>query len=478
MSLSCTVSSVAVVIAVALVMATAGCSSSETASTAGTGALQAYTDPGNLFTLEKPASWTVAVGDDVQVKDTAAGGARVVFRPLFLSGSYRSLTAPAIANYLVGQDAKRVTGFTIASARETTDGSMVEVVANYSRSGVPMTGVYTIFVDSPYAMFTGYEASAATFARDEAVMRSIAASYTPRQSTRTGAPTSTTARSSLGPLQEAQLGGGVTMKVPSGWTPQVFPYCAGLIAADPQNTRGVVFLNSLHKDPAAALPPGVSPEDYLTIYLPRDFETVSDVRILSYEETDLSALNTGGITAKAMRIAFMNSGTPTTGSFMVGTSTGGGYFTPIEYLWGIYAPTTSWEADAPVLLESFYSIDYSQATIAGCKQILASAWGAGSRSGGSGGGSTSDAREQQLKEWYAKQEGEDIFMEKFTDFTLNRDRVYNPETDQVYTVDQNFYQYYDTHRDQYKQQNLQQLTDTQFRSHVALDGNLHIEPNA
>jgi hypothetical protein len=26
-------------------------------------------------------------------------------------------------------------------------------------------------------------------------------------------------------------------------------------------------------------------------------------------------------------------------------------------------------------------------------------------------------------------------MEKFTDYTLNRDRVYNPETDQVYTVD-------------------------------------------
>ena len=71
----------------------------------------------------------------------------------------------------------------------------------------------------------------------------------------------------------------------------------------------------------------------------------------------------------------MNSGTPTTGSFMVGTSTGGGYFTPIEYLWGIYAPTASWEEDAPVLLESFYSIDYSEATLAGYRQILASAGG-------------------------------------------------------------------------------------------------------
>lgn len=457
-------------------MATGGCSSSETQTTS-TGALQAYTDASNLFMLEKPASWTVTVGDDVQVKDTAAGGARVVFRPLFLSGAYRSLTAGAIANYLVGQDAKQVNGFAVSSARETTDGSMVEIVADYTRSGVPMTGVYTVFVDSPYAMFTGYEASRATFSRDEPVMRSIAASYTPRQTLGTGAVTPTAVGSSLGTLREAQLSGGVTMRVPDGWTPQVFPYCAGLIAADPQNTRGVVFLNSLHKEPGTTLPSGVTPEEYLTTYLPRDFSTVSNVHILSYENTDLSALNTGSVTARAMRISFDNGGTPTTGSFMVGTSQGGGYMTPIEYLWGIYAPTASWEADAPLLLESFYSIDYSEATIAGCKNVLAASWGAGSRSGGSSGSPGSDARDQQLKDWYAKQEGEDIFMEKFSDYTLNRDRVYNPETDQVYTVDQNFYQYYDTHREQFKQQNMQQLTDAQFRSHVALDGNLHIEPN-
>ena len=93
------------------------------------------------------------------MKDAWQTRARVVFRPLFLSGSYRSLTAPMIANYLVGQDAKRVSGFTVTSVSETTDGSMIEIVATYDRSGIPMTGVYTVFVKSPYAMFTGYEAS-------------------------------------------------------------------------------------------------------------------------------------------------------------------------------------------------------------------------------------------------------------------------------------------------------------------------------
>lgn len=90
------------VVAVVLVMAAAGCSSPATDSAAGPGTLQAYTDSGKLFSLAKPASWTFTAREDVQVKEPAAGGARVVFRPLFLSGSYRSLTAPAIANYLVG----------------------------------------------------------------------------------------------------------------------------------------------------------------------------------------------------------------------------------------------------------------------------------------------------------------------------------------------------------------------------------------
>jgi hypothetical protein len=51
-----------------------------------------------------------------------------------------------------------------------------------------------------------------------------------------------------------------------------------------------------------------------------------------------------------------------------------------------------------------------------------------------------------------------------SDFILNRDRVYNPKTEEVYHVNQNFYQYYDT------------LTGEQFRTHVPLEGNLPILP--
>lgn len=82
-----------------------------------------------------------------------------------------------------------------------------------------------------------------------------------------------------------------------------------------------------------------------------------------------------------------------------------------------------------------------------------------------------------MNDWYTKQEREDIFLEKFSDYTLNRDRVFNPETNEVYHVDQNFYQYYDTHREEDRQQNMVPLTEAQFRTHVPLDGTLHVEPN-
>ncbi len=120
-----------------VVLVTAGCTSSTSqGGTTGNGALQTYSDPNHLFSVQKPSSWTVSLGDDVQVK-APADAARVVFRPLFLSGSYREATAPAIANYLVGQDAQRVSGFAITSVREATDGSMLEIVASYDRSGHP-----------------------------------------------------------------------------------------------------------------------------------------------------------------------------------------------------------------------------------------------------------------------------------------------------------------------------------------------------
>ena len=98
------------------------------------------------------------------------------------------------------------------------------------------------------------------------------------------------------------------------------------------------------------LPQGITPERYVTDYMAQDFSVggnrVSDVKILFYENADISALNTGGITAKSMRISYLSNGVLCTGSFTVATYQTG-VSTAVAYLWGIYSTSDKFYADAP-----------------------------------------------------------------------------------------------------------------------------------
>jgi len=438
--------------------------------------LTTHTDPTYYFSIKKPAHWSVTVGDAIVVADPAAYGAtHVRIQPLILSGAFRSMNAEAIANYLVGGAIAEYEQVEFESVRETSDRMMLELVTLFTDDGMAKKGVHTIFVESPYAIYTSYETSEEDFSELEGLLRTIASSYVqntpPDDATGSG-----TTQSTIGPLHETAQEGKVKMRVPDGWKVTVLAGCTGLIAEDTANpARGVLFLNFLHADLNTGLPPGVTPEKYLTDYLPQDFTTVTAMKMLHYEDVDMSSLSAGvSSEVKAMRASFKNQGVPAMGSFTIGTRQIGGYYTTIDYLWGIYAPADQFEVDAPILLEIFNSIDYRESFLGECRRALEQSWGG---TGSSAGGTSGDAlREQRLNEWYERQEKDDIFMEGYSDFILNRDRVYNPETDEVYHVNQNFYQYYDTHREQYKQKYMVPLTEEQFRTHVPLDGNLHIHP--
>lgn len=161
------------------------------------------------------------------------------------------------------------------------------------------------------------------------------------------------------------------IRIPDSWSVQVFPGCVGLMASEADNSRGVVFLNGIHSDLQTGLPPGVTPEDYLTLYMPQDFTTISDMRFLQYEVIDVSFLSAGDPNAvKAMRCSFANQGVPSIGSFTIGTRQIGGYYTTVDYLWGVYSTADQFEIDAPVLVEIITSIDYSEASLAQCRAVL------------------------------------------------------------------------------------------------------------
>jgi len=263
----------------------------------------------------------------------------------------------------------------------------------------------------------------------------------------------------------------------TGWNTLVLPGCSGLIAADSTMPRGVVFLNGLHQS-VQPLPQGVTPERYVTDYMAQDFSvggnSVSEVKILFYENADISALNTGGITAKSMRISYVSNGVPCTGSFTVATYQTG-VSTAVAYLWGIYSTSDNFLADAPDLLRIFYSIDYGSSALSSCRNSLNTAWAGANKVGDTIRRTGEQMRQENLRLYEDRQARNDEFLEKFSDSILDRDRVYNPDTGEVYEVDPNFYAYYDINRDQYNYQNMRELQPGEWLKYTPLDGNLHIQ---
>ena len=59
---------------------------------------------------------------------------------------------------------------------------------------------------------------------------------------------------------------------------------------------------------------------------------------------------------------------------------------------------------------------------------------------------------------------EDVRIEKEGDQIMNVERVYDPETGDVYEVENGFYDYYNIHREDYSKNNLQQLPDNDYNA--------------
>ncbi len=451
--------------------------------------LAPYTDPSNYYSLNKPVNWKVTNSQNsILISDPSDNGKTFVqIEPVILNGQYMTMKAGDVANYLVGIAKTTMKGFVLENVRESADGKFLELSISYDDAGVKKNGVYTIFVNSPYAMVSGYESPAATFKGKEPLLREILKSYTQRVTPVTKQSSgSTTGRTSnqqhvsdIGQLHPTMQNNGVKMLLPDGWTASVLPGCTGLSAVDTTTPgRGVLFLNGLHEG-VEPLPAGMTPEQYVTEYMPADFAkygtTLTNVKVTGYEKADVSSLATNGAQVKAMRISFNLNGVPCIGSLTVGTYGVAGYFTSVSYLWGIFAPTSSFFADAPTLLRIWSSIDYSASTTAACRGALNAAWSGANSIGDSIRANGEQMSQENLQGFYNRQDVYDIASAKRSDMILGVDRVYNPDTDEVYEVDQNFFQYYDLNRDQYNYQDMRELQPDEFLKYSPLNGELHIQ---
>jgi hypothetical protein len=70
--------------------------------------------------------------------------------------------------------------------------------------------------------------------------------------------------------------------------------------------------------------------------------------------------------------------------------------------------------------------------------------------------------------WDTRQKSDDILSEKWSDTTLSYERVYDPETGEVYRVENGFYDSYNINREDFEMSNLEQLPENSWDLWTAL----------
>lgn len=76
--------------------------------------------------------------------------------------------------------------------------------------------------------------------------------------------------------------------------------------------------------------------------------------------------------------------------------------------------------------------------------------------------SISETSDIIIKGYEGRNRTKDVIMEKSGDQFMGVERVYDPDTDEVYEVKNGFFDHYNTHKQEYKKGNLQQLPDNDY----------------
>jgi hypothetical protein len=175
----------------------------------------------------------------------------------------------------------------------------------------------------------------------------------------------------------------------------------------------------------------------------------------------------GNVLAEGLFQATVAPFAPFTGSPGGGTGVG-------LMVMGLSAAKDEFALWQPVLTRCLGSFDVNPDYARQCMQASGQAWGAVA----SAGRTLAESSDMIRQGWESRNRSYDIMAEKRSDAILERDRVYNPETDEVYEVGPQFWEHYRLNRQQYRQKELEQLPDGDYRlwDKPLLPGDQHIQP--
>lgn len=500
----------------AVLLLTAGC-----LDDAGTGAGQSspvpvpsgfvqYNDAAKGYTLSAPPGWNVRlVGDTYLFAQDQNSPASIIIWPIYLGGKNANASAVGLSSYAAGQVVRQLPGFAVASVKKSADNNIVEITGNYTSAGIPRTVVMTSMVKGGSGLFVTYDIPSAEFTARESTVREVISTFTLTGAGAGGKPQATTEI----PLHEVrpqvyqspyypQFPGGMTLKIPQSWVAyqmQADTCSINWWASDSNElmtqasvlSQFLVFRSENQKndqvaywqlygasgqqwvtifqnmpvngnvEPASFLTevlPEIGKSTYLSGYYP-NLAGISDVRITATNPLDnqtaaffRSALNAD---AGNYEFTFTKSGVPMRGSAIVWAADFPGTPWWNAGIYTVFAPESSYVAQEPVLVRIFSSQAVTPEWQKACLDV--SAYQA----------------EVQREVFTKRQESQDRIAEKWDDVILDRDRLYNPDTGDVYHVDVSFPDYYNTNRESFEMQNLRELNPDEW-DQIPLDGQFYI----
>lgn len=195
-----------------------------------------------------------------------------------------------------------------------------------------------------------------------------------------------------------------------------------------------------------------------TAFMP-SFPRLQELELIAGEPQ--AAMLTGGTTGNA-RGLFAADGEVGEGMFLAtvkvfspysGVPGGGTAYG--HFVCGVTAPKGEFAGVVARLIESLESFTITQDYVDDCYAQSVQQWGAVAAAGRT----LSEASDIIFEGWQQRTHVEDISAERWTDAYRDVERVYDPDTGEVYEVPNGWYATYDLHRGEYDQSGLQPLPD-------------------
>jgi len=190
---------------------------------------------------------------------------------------------------------------------------------------------------------------------------------------------------------------------------------------------------------------------------------MTDIKIVSREEiTDKPSYAADG---KLIRAEFKQGGKSGEGYFYIITADLGMGFGYGMMFIGMTAPKGLLDLITPSLKQSLASYVISHEYVSTCLQAQNKA-AAGILKAGR---ILSQSSDTIMEVWENKLESEQRMSEKYSDAILGSSRLYNPQTDEVYVVTPEFYDFYQMHNTEFEKSYLQEMPNDKW-GHAPLNG--------